>query len=55
MNTRISHVKPSKLLGLLCGSMILLCGNAMAVNGAQLGGYGINNAMMGGHLYCLAA
>jgi len=48
MNTRISHVKPSKLLGLLCGSMTLLCGNAMAVNGAQLGGYGIKNAMMGG-------
>lgn len=48
MNTRTSPFKHRKLFGLLWGSTALLCGNAMAVNGTQLGGYGIKNAMMGG-------
>lgn len=37
------HLRPFALAGLA-----LACGQAMAMNGAQLGGYGIKNAGMGG-------
>jgi long-chain fatty acid transport protein len=33
---------------LLTGAMLLIADPALAVNGAQLGGYGIKNAAMGG-------
>lgn len=48
MSKQTRQFKRQTLLSLLCGSTALLCGNAMAVNGTQLGGYGIQNAMMGG-------
>jgi long-chain fatty acid transport protein len=48
MSKQTRRFKRQTLLCLLCGGATLLGGNAMAVNGAQLGGYGIQNAMMGG-------
>ena len=39
---------PASLVGTLIGSLALVATNAYAMNGAQLGGYGIKNAGMGG-------
>jgi len=39
---------PASLVGTLIGSLALIATNANAMNGAQLGGYGIKNAGMGG-------
>ncbi len=43
-----SFLTPTRLLAALLGSGALFAGPAHAMNGAQLGGYGIKNAGMGG-------
>ena len=43
-----SKLKPTRLLAALFGSGVLFALPAQAMNGAQLGGYGIKNAGMGG-------
>ena len=48
MKTSIHQFKPRTLPALLCAGAALLSNSAMAVNGIQLGGNGINNALMGG-------
>lgn len=50
MNESIANTSftPARLAGAVIGSLALMAGNAHAMNGAQLGGYGIKNAGMGG-------
>ena len=45
MNESIANTSftPARLAGVVIGSLALIAGNAHAMNGAQLGGYGIKS------------